>query len=169
MKNLRKYTSNGSFCRSCGVRFGVPWIFRVLSGICYAWWFVAPLVACKETLWPSLITDLFYPLSMTKQLVHERPNVLLPHYTLLAYKNRRLNGTQCCHGGIKIVALWIMRHYNLLCAYAAEEFIDSTFELEAEAVTFYSDPKLLRDCTLPWLRITECKQKQSSAFSFHGN
>jgi hypothetical protein len=29
-------------------------------------------------------------------------------------------------GGIKIVALWIMRQYNLLCVYTAEEFIDST-------------------------------------------
>lgn len=31
---------------------------------------------------------------MTTQLVHERPNVLLPHYTPLAYKIRHLNGTQ---------------------------------------------------------------------------
>jgi hypothetical protein len=42
--------------------------------------------------------------------------------------------------GVKIVALWIIRQCNLLHAYTAEEFIDSTFGLEVEAVTFYSEP-----------------------------
>jgi hypothetical protein len=43
-------------------------------------------------------------------------------------------------GGVKIVALWIMRQYNLLRAYTAEEFIDPTFVIEIEAVTVYADP-----------------------------
>ena len=47
------------------------------------------------------------------------------------------------------MSLWIMQQYNLLCAYIAEEFVDFTSELDVEAVTFYSDPKLLRDYTLP--------------------